>query len=258
MRGLSGRTAIVTGGAQGIGRATVDRLVAEGASVTIADIHEGYGTAAVEEISATAPDRIWYTHTDVADEDSVARTVDATVDRFGGVDLLVNCAATFIMRGIEATVDEWRRIMDVNIMGQALCVRQVVPHMKARGGGAIVNVASISGHIAQPGYLTYNATKAAVANMTRCMALDLADCGIRVNAVNPGTVWNRNNERYHREVLGLDRAAADKHPDIGGRHMLHRTADPEEIASAIAFLLSAEASYVTGENLMVDGGYTAM
>jgi dihydroanticapsin dehydrogenase len=125
-------------------------------------------------------------------------------------------------------------------------------------GSAIVNFASISGHIAQPGYLTYNATKAAVVNMTRCMAMDLAPKGIRVNAVNQGTVWNKNNERYHREELGLTRAEADRHPDIGGRHMLGRTADPEEVASAVAFLLSSESSYITGENLMVDAGYTAM
>ncbi|MFI7110330.1 SDR family NAD(P)-dependent oxidoreductase [Nonomuraea sp. NPDC050227] len=256
MRGLTGKKAIVTGGAQGIGRAIANRLVSEGVAVTIADIHEDFGRSAAKELEADGG-AVCFVHTDVADEASVENATAVTADRFGGIDLLVNCAAIFIMRGIEATVNEWRRIMDVNIMGQALCVKHVVPYMPARGG-SIVNIASISGHIAQPGYLTYNATKAAVANMTRCMALDLATLGIRVNAVNPGTVWNANNERYHREELGLDRAQADRHPEIGGRHMLHRTADPEEIASAVAFLLSEEASYITGENLMVDGGYTAM
>ncbi|WHT16371.1 glucose 1-dehydrogenase [Crossiella sp. CA-258035] len=257
MQGLDGKVAIVTGGAQGIGRATVDRLVAEGVAVTIADVSDDYGKAAEAELTE-AGGRVWYAHTDVADEESVIAAVTGTAEQFGRVDFLVNCAAVFIMRGLEATVDEWRRIMDVNIMGQALCVKHAAPHMARAGGGSIVNIASISGHIAQPGYLTYNATKAAVANMTRCMALDLADSGIRVNAVNPGTVWNANNERYHREELGLTRAQADQHPDIGGKHILKRTADPSEIASTIAFLLSAEASYVTGENLMVDGGYTAL
>ena len=257
MRGLAGNVAIVTGGAQGIGRATVDRLVEEGLSVTIADTNVEFGTSAAEELSDKGA-CVLFVEVDVSDEDAVQRMVSLTVERFGRLDHLVNCAAAFIMRGVEATVDEWRRMMDVNIMGQALCVKHVVPHLKAQGGGSIVNIASISGHIAQPGMLTYNATKAAVANMTRCLALDLAPHRIRVNAVNPGTVWNANNEKYHRDVLGMSRPEAEAHPEIGGRHMLGRTADPEEIASPIAFLLSTEASFMTGENLMVDGGYTAM
>ncbi|MET9498292.1 glucose 1-dehydrogenase [Streptomyces sp. NPDC006552] len=259
MRGLAGKTVIVTGGAQGIGRAVADRVVQEGGNVVIADSHAEFGKSAAQEIDETAgrPAAL-FVHTDVSDEESVRNMTGQAVDHFGGVDQLVNCAAVFIMRGLEATVEEWRRIMDVNIMGQALCVKHAAPYMRERGAGSVVNIASISGHIAQPGYLTYNATKAAVANMTRCMAMDLAPDRIRVNAVNPGTVWNKNNERFHREQLGMDRAQADADPEIGGRHMLGRTADPEEIASAVAFLLSDEASYVTGENLMVDAGYTAM
>ncbi|MFI7388454.1 SDR family NAD(P)-dependent oxidoreductase [Streptomyces sp. NPDC049813] len=259
MRGLAGKTVIVTGGAQGIGRAVADRVVQEGGNVVIADSHTECGKSAAQEIDETAgrPAAL-FVHTDVSDEESVRSMTVLAAEHFGGVDQLVNCAAVFIMRGLEATVEEWRRIMDVNIMGQALCVKHAAPYMRKRGAGSVVNIASISGHIAQPGYLTYNATKAAVANMTRCMAMDLAPDRIRVNAVNPGTVWNKNNERFHREQLGMDRAQADADPEIGGRHMLGRTADPEEIASAVAFLLSEEASYITGENLMVDAGYTAM
>ncbi|MFD4544516.1 SDR family NAD(P)-dependent oxidoreductase [Streptomyces bauhiniae] len=259
MRGLAGKTVIVTGGAQGIGRAVADRVVQEGGNVVIADSHAEFGKAAAQEIDETSgrPAAL-FVLTDVSDEESVRSMTGQAVEHFGGIDQLVNCAAVFIMRGLEATVEEWRRIMDVNIMGQALCVKHAAPYMRERGAGSVVNIASISGHIAQPGYLTYNATKAAVANMTRCMAMDLAPDRIRVNAVNPGTVWNKNNERFHREQLGMDRAQADADPEIGGRHMLGRTADPEEIASAVVFLLSDEASYVTGENLMVDAGYTAM
>lgn len=153
MRGLDAKVAIVTGGAQGIGKAVAERLAAEGASVLIADVADDYAVAAVAELRrlGAAADSI---HTDVADEDQVALMAKYCADRFGGIDFLVNCAAVFIMRGLEATVEEWRRIMDVNIMGQALCVKHVADRMAERPSGAIVNIASISGHIAQPGYLT--------------------------------------------------------------------------------------------------------
>ncbi len=124
------------------------------------------------------------------------------------------------------------------------------------GGGAIVNLSSISSFIAQPQIVTYNATKAAIANMTRCMALDLAPDNIRVNAVAPGAVWTQIVQQRTREA-GMDRAAADKDPTWGGAHMIQRIAEPREIAYAILFLASDEASFITAENLMVDGGYTA-
>lgn len=257
MRGMKEKTVIVTGGAQGIGYAVAERARQEGAQVVIADHHVDYGLAAEKQLKENGYD-VLFIEADIADEATIVSMVERTVDHFGKIDMLVNCAAVFIMRGLEATVEEWRRIMDLNIMGQALCVKHTSPYMEKIGKGSIVNIASISGHIAQPKYLTYNATKATVVNMTRCMAMDLADAGIRVNAVNPGTVWNKNNERFHLEELGLTRDQANQHPDIGGMHMLKRTADPEEIASAVIFLLSDEASFITGENLMVDGGYTAM
>lgn len=257
MRGMKEKTVIVTGGAQGIGYAVAERAAQEGAQVVIADHHVDYGLAAEKQFKENGYD-VLFIEADIADEAAIVSMVERTVDHFGKIDMLVNCAAVFIMRGLEATVEEWRRIMDLNIMGQALCVKHTSPYMEKIGKGSVVNIASISGHIAQAKYLTYNATKAAVVNMTRCMAMDLADAGIRVNAVNPGTVWNKNNERFHLEELGLTRDQANHRPDIGGMHMLKRTADPEEIASAVIFLLSDEASFITGENLMVDGGYTAM
>lgn len=252
---LNDKVAVVTGGGSGIGRATCERFAEEGAAVVVAERNVDTGSDAARKITETGA-RAHFVETDVSDEASVKRMVAEAVETFGRIDLLVNNAAVFILRGIDATPEEWREILDVNVMGPALVAKHVVPEMRKAGGGAIVNLASISSFIAQPQFVTYNATKAAVAAITRCMALDLAPDNIRVNAVCPGAVWTPIVERLAAED-GLDRAAADKHADWGAAHMLGRVADPREIANAILFLASDEASFVTAENLMVDGGYTA-
>ena len=253
---IPNKVAIITGGADGIGRSTCQRFAREGASVVIADINRELGEATEREIVAEGG-RALFVETDVAQEQSVAAMVQKAVQRFGRIDFLVNNAAVFVLRGIDATVEEWRRILDVNVVGAALVAKHVVPHIKAAGGGAVVNLGSISSFIAQPEFVTYNATKAALATMTRCMALDLAPFRIRVNAVCPGTIWTQIVERLTREK-GMDRAAADADPGWGGSCMLKRIADPAEVASAILFLVSDDASYVTGAHIMVDGGYTAV
>jgi dihydroanticapsin dehydrogenase len=255
MERLKDKVAIITGGGAGIGRATCELFAEEGAIVIVAERQEPTGRATAESI-AQKGGRAQFVPTDVADEDSIRRMVAAVVRTFGRIDILVNNAGIFVLRGIEATPDEWRQVLDVNVMGVALVAKHVVPEMRKAGRGAIVNLGSISSFIAQPQFVTYNATKAAVANMTRCMALDLAPDNIRVNAVCPGTVWTQIVEKLTREK-GLDRAAADAHPEYGGAHMIRRIADPREIAYAILFLASDEASFITAENLMVDGGYVA-
>ncbi|MAT16483.1 MAG: short-chain dehydrogenase, partial [Planctomyces sp.] len=158
--------------------------------------------------------------------------------------------------GIEATRADWERILSVNVIGYALMCQHFLPLIRKSRAGAIVNMGSISSFIAQPQFVTYNATKAAIASMTRCLALDLAAENIRVNAVCPGTVWTQIVERLTQEA-GLTRAEADAHPDWGAAHMIPRIADPREIANAALFLASDEASFITAECLMVDGGYTA-
>ena len=252
---LKGKVAIITGGGQGIGRATCELFAEEGAAVVIAERQSDTGqatSAAINRKGGTAR----FIQTDVTDEDGIRRMVTETVNTLGRVNVLVNNAAVFVLKGIEATPADWRQVLDVNVMGPALVVRHVVPEMRKAGGGAIVNLGSISSFIAQPGFLTYNASKGAIANMTRCMALDLAGDNIRVNAVCPGTVWTPIVERLTKE-RGLDRAAADSHPDFGATHMIKRLAEPREVAYAILFLASDEASFITAENLMVDGGYVA-
>jgi NAD(P)-dependent dehydrogenase (short-subunit alcohol dehydrogenase family) len=251
MAELGGRVAVVTGGGRGIGRATCRRLTEAGARVVVAEIDTETGQEAAEEIAGGM-----FIETDVTNEQSVQAMVMRVVQELGGIDILVNNAAVFVMRGIDASDEEWRRSLDVNVLGAARVLRSVVPVMQAAGSGAIVNLGSISSFLAQPEFVTYNASKAAIASMTRCLALDMAPHGIRVNAVCPGTVWTPVVEQMAREQ-GLDREAAETHADFGGAHMLCRLAEASEIANAICFLASDEASFITAECLMVDGGYAA-
>ena len=252
---LDGKAAIVTGGANGIGRGTAEVFLEEGARVALLDWDRQAGERAAEELSRSG--QAVYVAADVSSESSVERAVAEAVDELGALHVLVNNAAIFILKGLEATVEDWQRIMAVNIMGPALVAKHAVPHIRSAGGGAIVNVGSVSSFIAQRSMLTYNATKAAIAEMTRCMALDLADDGIRVNGVCPGAVWTSTVERIVSE-RGLTREQAALQPNLGGDQIVKRIADPREIGHAAAFLASDEASFVTGANLMVDGGWTAL
>jgi dihydroanticapsin dehydrogenase len=255
MKRLAGKVAVITGAGAGIGRATAELFAEEGAAVAIAERDESTGRDAAETIR-TAGGRALFVHTDISDEPSVARMAAEVVATFGAIHILVNNAAVFVLRGIEATVEEWRQTLDVNVMGPSLVAKHVVPAIREAGGGAIVNLGSISSFIAQPNYVTYNTTKAAIIGMTRCMAMDLAPDNIRVNAVCPGVVWTQIVETQ-AIAMGLDRAAADVHPQWAGAQLIQRCADPREIAYAILFLASDEASFITGTPLMVDAGYTA-
>ena len=255
MNRLKNKVAVITGGGAGIGRATCELFAEEGAAVIVAERDETTGREVAESIVSSGG-LAQFVCVDVANEESVQAMAAAAEKAFGRIDILVNNAAVFVLKGIDASVEEWRNILDVNVIGPALCAKHCVPVMRRSGGGAIVNLASISSVIAQPQMLTYNATKAAIANMTRCMAMDLAVDNIRVNAVGPGAVWTQIVQRITSEA-GMDREAANADPEWGGAHLLKRIADPREIAYPILFLASDEASFITGSLLMADGGYTS-
>jgi NAD(P)-dependent dehydrogenase (short-subunit alcohol dehydrogenase family) len=250
---LHGKIAIVTGGGSGIGAATARRLARAGAAVGVLDQDEA-GARAIADGIQTAGGRALGVRVDVRHEAEVAAAVGAVGDAFGGVDVLVNNAAVFVMKGVEATADDWRLACDVNLLGTSLCTRFAVDQMKRRSGGAIVNLGSISSYIAQPGLMVYSATKAALVQMTRNLALDLAPHGIRVNCVCPGPIWTPALER---EVVRSGRPRADFEADEAKRVFLDRVGQPEEVAEAILFLASDAASYITAASLMVDGGLVA-
>ena len=250
MRGLKGKTAIVTGGAAGIGRAIMERLCAEGVSVTFTGISDG-GVATEQECVAKGWP-VQFVRGDMAEERFCQQVVETAVTKWSGVDYLVNNAFSFIAKGPDATRDDWNRVMNVGPIGYATMGRLASEAMKERGRGAIINISSISAHIAQPNRWTYNAAKGAVNQLTRCMALDLAPFGIRVNTLSPGWIWTREVDK----ACGGDRAKWG--PVWGEYHILRRLGEVEECAGPAAFLLSDEASFITGAELMVDGGYHAL
>jgi NAD(P)-dependent dehydrogenase (short-subunit alcohol dehydrogenase family) len=250
MRGLDGKIAIVTGGATGIGRAIMERLCQEGVSVTFCGISEG-GVATEKECLAQGF-RVQFVRGDMAEEAFCRRLVDEALRKWGQINFLVNNAFSFIAKGPDATREDWLRSMSVGPIGYATMGQLVAEPMRRQGGGSIVNLSSISAHIAQPNRWTYNAAKGAVNQLTRCMALDLAAANIRVNTVSPGWIWTREVDK----AAGGDRAKWG--PIWGKFHMLRRLGEVEECAAPVAFLLSDEASFITAAEIMVDGGYCGL
>lgn len=241
MRGLSGKVAIVPGGCTKIGRAVVDAFIAAGTKVMVADIAPGEGFA----------DGVAYQPCDLRDDAQIAALVQATKDRFGRIDFLVNVACSYLDNGAASSRAEWLESLDVNVVGSVMLMQAAEDEL-ARNRGAIVNFGSISSRVAQTGRWLYPVSKAAILQLTRNQAMDLAPRGIRVNAVSPGWTWSNIMD----QLTNGNRAKTDA--VAAPFHLLGRVANPEEVASAVLFLCSDEASFITGTDIRVDGGYTAM
>jgi dihydroanticapsin dehydrogenase len=237
-----------------LGEATALLFAEEGAHVVVADFDDAGGERAVSEIRKKGAEAL-FVHADISKESDARGIAEEAVRVFGGIDVLVNNAAVFVLKGFDATVAEWQRSLGINVIGTALVTKYVAEVMKKNGRGAIVNLSSVSAWIAQSNMFAYSSTKAAILQMTRNMAMDLAPYGIRVNAVCPGTIMTAAVRRYMQERgMTLDQLNAEE----GAKTLLKRVGQQREVANAILFLASDDASYITGTHLMVDGGYTAI
>jgi len=276
MQGLSGQVAIVTGASSGIGRATAIRLAEEGAKVVIADVAEERGQSVADAISEAGGEATFVT-TDVTSSADVEAMIETALDTYGGLDIAVNNAGIISPMVSLDEIDEsdWAKIVSINLEGVFNCLRYEIPEMEDQGG-AIVNVTSVAGLVGMPTLSSYSATKHGVVGLTRSAALEYAATDIRINAVAPGPtktdIKPQGGDDRGEWLMELLPGEAAQGKGVSGRILnwlsggtidrmartpMDRIAEPEVIASAIAFLASEEASFVTGQVLPVDGGQTA-
>ena len=247
MDGITTAVALVTGAATGLGAGVARYFVELGASVVIADVQDAAGQALANELGP----RALFVRTDLSQDAPLDALLDRARAEFGGLDFLINVACSYAEDGLGSSREQWRALFDVNVFGHALLIQKAVPLLRASQRASIVNVTSASAHIAQMGRWAYPASKAAIEQLTRSAALELAQDGIRVNSLLPGMV--SKGDQYPSEQ------AATRNAEMAARsNMLGRLQEPREVAQAIAFLCSSDARFMTGSCLVVDGGYTSL
>ncbi|MGH1359461.1 MAG: SDR family NAD(P)-dependent oxidoreductase [Burkholderiaceae bacterium] len=253
---LEGKIAVVTGGAGGIGEATVRRFVREGARVGFCDVNAERGKALADELNQQSESSALFMAADVSREAELEALIQATAEQFGGLDILVNNAAIRNYQDVtEASTESWNQILGTNLMGFVFGARAGIALMRERGGGVVVNLASVRSVTAGSKCVQYDTSKAAIMGLTRSMARDHADDNVRVVAVGPGPIFTPFHERRAGD---LGQSADQYVTEFGADTMMNRPGTAEEVANAILFLASDEASFITGTCLFVDGGQTAL
>jgi NAD(P)-dependent dehydrogenase (short-subunit alcohol dehydrogenase family) len=252
---LKNKVALITGGSSGIGMAIAELFLKEGAKIVINGRSQERCDTAQKQLKIIDADAVFCTTGDVSKWDDVQKMVERTIKQFGRIDILINNAGIYLEKRIEETTeDEWDQVININLKGVFLCSKAVYPHFKNQGSGTIVNMSSDSGISGNPNEAAYCASKVGVTNLTRAIALDYAKENIRVNAICPAVI---NTPMLQKEVdMQEDKEAYLKEMDE--LHPIGRVGRPEEVAFAVLMVASDEASFITGANIPVDGGFTAV
>jgi NAD(P)-dependent dehydrogenase (short-subunit alcohol dehydrogenase family) len=256
MNRVLGKVCVITGAALGIGRACALKLAAEGAKVALFDVLDDAARELVRELQFRSVE-VGYWHVDVSNEKEVADAMEAVAHRFGGLDVLVNNAG---IAGVtkpthELSEAEWDRVQAINVKGVFLCTKHAIGHLRHRGSGSIINLSSIYGLVGSADAAAYHASKGAVRLMSKTDALTYAPDRIRVNSIHPGFIWTPMVEGYLQASGATDMKAA--RAQVDGLHPLGHMGEPDDIAWGVVYLASDESKFVTGSELVIDGGYTA-
>jgi len=247
---VDGKIAIVTGGGLGIGRAVAEMLAAEGARVAVTDIDEAAGQETVDRITEDGHRATFFAH-DVASEDDWKRVVADVQERYGKPDVLVNNAGIYRIESIpETSVDDWNHLMSINVTGVFLGLKHCLPIMEKEGHGSVINLSSVAGLVGLAGHACYGASKGAVRTLTKDAAMECAASGVRVNSVHPAYIDTQMAD-YGADVQGATK------DELGAMHPVGHMGEADDVAYAVLYLASDESTFVTGSELVVDGGYTA-